>query len=604
MLKIVKSTDTCIDSSRLHQPIGLGTNRFHGIDFEPINNATEMDDIEELATSSVSTTHLSQSSVLPQRRKEAVNGSATDDKDGYAAEGVPGTQKVWIKTYGCSHNVSDSEYMEGILSSYGYQIVAEQENADLWLVNSCTVKDPSQAAFMHLVNKAKETNFPVVVAGCVSQADRSIPGLEDVSVVGISQIDRVVEVVEETLSGHTVKLLAKKELPALDLPKIRKNPLVEIVPLSTGCLGACTYCKTKHARGNLGSYTVDTIVDRVRTVVAEGVSEVWLSSEDTGAYGIDLGTDISCLLRAVVAALPDEGVMLRVGMTNPPYILRHLEAVAEILNHPKVFAFLHVPVQAGSDSVLGAMNREYTCDEFRQVADYLLTHVPDVTIATDIICGFPNESEADFDETLALINHYKFAIVNISQFYPRPGTPAARMKRIPTQVVKDRSRRLTKLFETFDPYKSYVGRRERVWFCNEVSDDGRSVGHTKAYVKVLVPLDANLPGTSALVDISARQRFHVEGVVVPGQRLVASSSHRGPPPLIPAQSALAVAKHCDDGACDAQDDSGCEGDVGESYNSFLFSNLVFTNKASLLTGSMTLLFMTIALVSKNLNVSV
>lgn len=546
-----------------------------------------MDDIEELAVDSISSsTHLSQSLIQPRRRKELINDDiAKDDK----INGIPGTQKIYVKTYGCSHNVSDSEYMEGILTSYGYQIVAEQERADLWLVNSCTVKDPSQAAFMHLVNKAKETNFPVVVAGCVSQADRSIPGLENVSVVGISQIDRVVEVVEETLNGHTVKLLTKKGLPALDLPKIRKNPLVEIIPLSTGCLGACTYCKTKHARGNLGSYAIEAIVDRVRSVVAEGVSEVWLSSEDTGAYGIDLGTDISCLLRAVVATLPDEGVMLRVGMTNPPYILRHLEVIAEILNHPKVFAFLHVPLQAGSDLILNAMNREYTCSEFRQVADYLLQHVPDVTIATDIICGFPNETEADFDETLALIEHYKFAVVNISQFYPRPGTPAARMKRIATQVVKDRSRRLTKLFESFDPYKQYMGRREKVWFCTEISDDGRSVGHTKAYVKVLVPLDANLPGTNALVDITACHRFHVDGNLVPGQRLSVSLSHRKT-----ALVQLAPAKHCDDDSCDSEGNEK-EGESLKSLGTSPVLPLPPMNRASTLTTSVTLLFIGVAL---------
>jgi threonylcarbamoyladenosine tRNA methylthiotransferase CDKAL1 len=349
---------------------------------------------------------------------------------------IPGSQSIWVKTYGCSHNVSDSEYMEGMLSTYGYQVVDQQADADLWLINSCTVKDPSQAAFMHLVNKAKDQGKPLVLAGCVPQADRKLAGIDNISVVGVTQIDRVVEVVERTLNGENVRLLGKKELPKLDLPKIRKNPLIEIIPLSTGCLGSCTYCKTKHARGKLGSYALNAIVSRVEEVVKEGVSEIWLSSEDTGAYGRDIGTNIAELLRAIIAVLPEDGVMLRVGMTNPPYMMEHLDAIAEILNHPKVYAFLHVPVQSGSNRVLHAMNREYTVEDFRLVVDSLHAKVPGVTIATDIICGFPNETEADFDETLALIAHYKLAIVNISQFYPRPGTPAAKMKRIPTQLVK------------------------------------------------------------------------------------------------------------------------------------------------------------------------
>lgn len=437
---------------------------------------------------------------------------------------VPGTQRIFLKTYGCSHNVSDSEYMEGLLTSYGYRMESDPNAADLWLLNSCTVKDPSQAAFMHLVNKAKSENKKVVVAGCVPQADQKIPGLEDVSIVGISNIDRVVEAVEQTLGGNSVQMLQKKALPRLDLPKVRKNPLVEIIPLSTGCLGACTYCKTRHARGKLGSYDLEAIVGRAKVAISEGVSEIWLSSEDTGAYGRDIGTDIGKLLKSLIDVIPDEGVMLRIGMSNPPYMLEHLQVVAEIMRSPKVFAFLHVPVQAGSNKVLDAMRREYTVEEFRRVADYLIMHVPGMTIATDIICGFPNETEADFELTMQLMEHYNLAIVNISQFYPRPGTPAAKMKRIDTRVVKNRSRRLTKLFESFTPYKDLPGQTVAVYFDTEVSDDGlHSVGHTKSYVKVLVPLDPSLPGMKRHVHIQSYQRFHVEGVIVQAQPAVASA---------------------------------------------------------------------------------
>jgi threonylcarbamoyladenosine tRNA methylthiotransferase CDKAL1 len=138
----------------------------------------------------------------------------------------------------------------------------------------------------------------------------------------------------------------------------------------------------------------------------------------------------------------------------------------------------------------------------------------DITIATDIICGFPKETEEYFDDTMRLISFYKFPVVNISQFYPRPGTPAAKMKRIATQIVKDRSRRLTTLFESFSPYTHMVGRTEKVWFSTEISEDGHhSVGHTKGYVKVIVPLDGSLPGLVRCVKIHAAQRFHIEGEV-------------------------------------------------------------------------------------------
>lgn len=410
--------------------------------------------------------------------------------------------------------------MQGVLASYGYRFTEQRDDADLWLLNSCTVKDPSQAAFMHLVNLAKDMAKPVVVAGCVPQADRKLKGLEGVSIVGIQQVDRVVEVVEETLKGHTVRLLSKKRLPRLDLPKIRKNPLVEIIPLSTGCLGACTYCKTRHARGKLGSYEPSAIVSRAEQVIQEGVTEIWLSSEDTGAYGIDLGTDLPTLLNQLIQVIPD-GVMLRVGMTNPPFILDHLEAIAKVLNHPSVYAFLHVPVQSGSNAVLEGMNREYTVEEFSRVADYLLKHVDGITFATDIICGFPGETEDHFDETMDLVGKYKFHIMNISQFYPRPGTPAAKMKRIPTQIVKNRSRRLTKLFDTFQPYVGHENAIFKVWINTEVSDDGlHTVGHTKNYSKVLLPRDDSLIGCTAEVEIVSTARFHMVGRVLSRSQVV------------------------------------------------------------------------------------
>ncbi|EEY53383.1 CDK5 regulatory subunit-associated protein 1 [Phytophthora infestans T30-4] len=483
-----------------------------------------MDDIEDMigeeeldraAVGSVRTPMVAPKAHFQDTVQSTSSSTASSSSDIDSKEpSVPGTQLIWIKTYGCSHNVSDSEYMQGVLASYGYRFTQDPDAAQLWLLNSCTVKDPSQAAFMHLAVKGRKQNKAVVVAGCVPQADRHLKGLEEVSIVGIQQVDRVVEVVEETLKGHTVRLLAKNRLPELDLPKIRKNPMVEIIPLSTGCLGACTYCKTRHARGKLGSYTPEAIVSRAQTVINEGVTEIWLSSEDTGAYGIDIGTDLPTLMRKLLEVVPD-GIMLRVGMTNPPYILDHLDAIAEVLNHERVYSFLHVPVQSGSDDVLLAMNREYTAGEFRRVADELLAKVPDLTLATDIICGFPTETEEHFDETMELVDKYRFHIMNISQFYPRPGTPAAKMKRVSTQIVKNRSRKLTKLFETFEPYTRLVDTTLKVWVNTEVSDDKKyTVAHTKNYTKVLLPRDDSLIGCTAEVRVLTAARFHATGEVI------------------------------------------------------------------------------------------
>ncbi|XP_062096350.1 uncharacterized protein LOC133802118 [Humulus lupulus] len=428
---------------------------------------------------------------------------------------IPGTQTIYIKTFGCSHNQSDSEYMAGQLSAFGYSLSENPEEADLWLINTCTVKSPSQSAMDTIITKGRSSKKPLVVAGCVPQGSRDLKELEGVSVVGVQQIDRVVEVVEETLKGHEVRLLNRKTLPALDLPKVRKNTCVEILPINVGCLGACTYCKTKHARGHLGSYTVDSLVGRVRSVIADGVKEIWLSSEDTGAYGRDIGVNLPILLKAIVAELPsDASTMLRIGMTNPPFILEHLKEIADVLCHPCVYSFLHVPVQSGSDAVLNAMNREYTVSEFRTVVDTLTELVPGMHIATDIICGFPGETDEDFAQTVSLIDQYKFSQVHISQFYPRPGTPAARMKKVPSTVVKKRSRELTTVFESFTPYSGMEGRVERIWITDIATDRVHLVGHTKGYIQVLVVAPQSMLGTSAIVKITSVGRWSVFGEVI------------------------------------------------------------------------------------------
>ncbi|XP_037950229.1 threonylcarbamoyladenosine tRNA methylthiotransferase-like [Teleopsis dalmanni] len=426
---------------------------------------------------------------------------------------IPGTQTIFVKTWGCAHNNSDSEYMAGQLASYGYKLTDSKENADLWLLNSCTVKNPSEDTFRNEIESGMNKGKHVVVAGCVPQGAPKSDYLRGLSVIGVQQIDRVVEVVEETLKGHSVRLLQNKKVDGkrlagarLALPKVRKNPLIEIIAINTGCLNQCTYCKTKHARGDLASYSPEEIVDRAKQAFAEGCCEIWLTSEDTGAYGRDIGTSLPELLWQLVEVIP-EHCMLRVGMTNPPYILEHLEEVAKVLQHPRVYAFLHVPVQSGSDSVLGEMKREYCRKDFEHVVDFLRERVPGVTIATDIICGFPTETDGDFEETITLCEHYKFPSLFINQFFPRPGTPAAKMQRIPANLVKKRTKRLTELFNSYEPY---AGREGQVYtvLVTEISHDKQHyVGHNKMYEQVLLPMRENLLGTAVRVRITKTTKF-------------------------------------------------------------------------------------------------
>jgi threonylcarbamoyladenosine tRNA methylthiotransferase CDKAL1 len=441
-------------------------------------------------------------------------------KNSPSAELIPGSARIYFRTFGCSHNVSDSEFMMGMLSKYGFYLVDTLEESDLCVFNSCTVKNPSQDAAVNLVARAEQLGKKIVVTGCVPQADQSIPIFEKASLIGVSNIGSIVTVVEETLKGNRVVVIGKSsDLPDINsMPKIRRNKLVEIIAISTGCLGQCTYCKTKHARGELGSYPVEAILERIGIAIGEGVRQIWLTSEDLGAYGIDIGTDISHLLKSIISVIEAHPeVMLRLGMTNPPYMLQHAEEVGNILTHPQVFEFLHVPVQSGSDNVLRSMRREYTREDFDELVDRLRSLVPSITVATDIICGFPGESDDDHNNTISLIEEHRFPIINISQFYPRPGTPAARMHRVPTKIAKQRSTQVTRTFESYTTHDYLLGKEIDVWFDIEGEEQvkhGQSVGHSKNYTKVIVPFTEGLAGSQKKVRINSVHKWDVRGELV------------------------------------------------------------------------------------------
>ncbi|XP_065523295.1 threonylcarbamoyladenosine tRNA methylthiotransferase isoform X4 [Lathamus discolor] len=494
-----------------------------------------LEDIEDIVSAEDLKPHDRQfvrKNVFPKVRKRNSQKNNQTDDDPPSDSIIPGAQKIWIRTWGCSHNNSDGEYMAGQLAAYGYKITENSAEADLWLLNSCTVKNPAEDHFRNSIKKAQQEKKKVVLAGCVPQAQPRQDYLKGLSIIGVQQIDRVVEVVEETIKGHSVRLLGQKKDNGkrlggarLDLPKIRKNPLIEIISINTGCLNACTYCKTKHARGDLASYPVEELVNRAKQSFQEGVCEIWLTSEDTGAYGRDIGTDLPTLLWKLVEAIP-EGAMLRLGMTNPPYILEHLEEMAKILNHPRVYAFLHIPVQSASDSVLMDMKREYCVADFKQVVDFLKAKVPGITIATDIICGFPGETDEDFQETVKLVEQYRFPSLFINQFYPRPGTPAAKMHQVPAAVKKQRTKDLSQLFHSYSPYDHKVGERQRVLVTEESFDSNYYVAHNPFYEQVLVPKDPLLMGKMVEVNIYEAGKHFMKGQPVSDARVYTASITR------------------------------------------------------------------------------
>ena len=259
---------------------------------------------------------------------------------------------------------------------------------------------------------------------------------------------------------------------------------------------------------------MEDLVERARVSFQEqGCKELWITSEDTGAYGLDIGSNLPQLLRSLLDVTPDD-CMIRVGMTNPPYMRRYLEEIAIILNHKNFYSFLHVPVQSGSDAVLTDMKREYCKEDFCEIVDFLKAEVPGVTIATDFICGFPTETDEDFEESLELLRKYKFPSVFINQFFPRPGTPAAFMRQIPGQAIKKRTAAMSSLFKAYYPYE---GRKGKIYYIlvTDVSFDKKHyIGHNKCYEQVLIPMKEELMGTWVKVQIIDSSKFSMHGRII------------------------------------------------------------------------------------------
>ena len=388
-----------------------------------------------------------------------------------------------MRTYGCSLNASDSERISGLLEKSGFKIVESEDDALLVVVNTCIVKEPSQETAISYVKQLKKKGKKVVVAGCLSQA---LPEkLNEVSMIGVDQINNIVEVVEETLNGNHVVLIARDKQDRYSIPKKRKNKIIEIIPIAFGCLGNCSYCVVKKARGELVSAKKEDILKVASDAVRDGVKELWITAQDTGCYGKDIGTSLPELLRELTSLRGD--YWIRLGMMNPNFALEYVDDLVELLRHEKMFRFIHIPVQSGSNKILKKMKRSYSVEEFYELIRRLKTDVPDVTLATDVICGFPGENAEDFNKSFELIRDIKPDILNISRYWKRPHTDAYNMKQLPAQKIKERSRKMTDLFSwvAFEQNKKWLNWEGEV-IVDEKGKDDTWIARNYAYKPIVL----------------------------------------------------------------------------------------------------------------------
>jgi len=344
-----------------------------------------------------------------------------------------------------------------------------------------------------MVNRIKRLRSkPLVVAGCLAKAEpKTVAKFSpSASLMGPNSIGKTLQIIDSALLGRKSIEIADSDVTKTGLPKVRLNPIVGIVEIASGCMSECTFCQTKIAKGDLRSYRIGDIVRQVTEELRAGCKEVWLTSTDNGCYGLDIGTTLPDLVDKV-SEIPGE-FAIRVGMMNPMYMPRIKEGLAKSFESTKVYKFLHVPVQAGSDTVLNDMKRGHTADTFRDIVKKFRNRFEKFTISTDIIVGFPTETEEDFRKTVSLLKETKPDVVNLSKYSQRPGTRAAEMVQIDVSEVKQRSKQIFELVNeiTLQNNKDWIGWEGNVLF-NEQTD-GKIRGRNFAYKSVFVDGDVKL----------------------------------------------------------------------------------------------------------------
>ena len=418
--------------------------------------------------------------------------------------------KIFVEAYGCSASFADSEMISGLIVNGGHTLATSPSESDLNLIVTCSVKDTTANKMMYRIKSLKTK--PLIVAGCLAKAEQNNVEkfVENASLLGPNSLGKTLDVINSTLMGKKQIALEDSDLSKVGLPKVRLNSAVGIVEIASGCMSECTFCQTKLAKGDLSSYRLGDIVRQVQTEIKEGCKEVWLTSTDNGCYGFDIGTDLPTLVNAV-SEIPKD-FMIRVGMMNPMYMPRIKQNLIESYDNEKVFKFLHIPVQSGSDKVLNDMKRGHTSETFREIVKKTKERFENFTISTDIIVGFPSETEEDFQKTIALLDETKPDVVNLSKYSARPGTDAAELKQIDAAEIKRRSKIIFEQINkiSLKSNEKWIGWKGKVLF-DENTEEGIK-GRNYAYKPISVNDKVSI-GQSHVVEITNATRKRLIGKI-------------------------------------------------------------------------------------------
>ncbi len=361
----------------------------------------------------------------------------------------------YIETYGCTSNKADSYIISNILSASNYKVTT-LENAQFIIINTCAVKEQTEnkikarLKFLHEIYN-NTPNIHVIIAGCLPHiAPNYIEIIKEIipsfgAIIDLDNIRDLPQILEKIKNGN--KGLILKSSQSVDKAQfyITHHPakITGIIPISEGCKGSCTYCCVKNARGKLNCYDPEYIIQNVEHQLKQGIKQLYLTSQDCSIYE-NKGMNLLELVEQIVNL--DYEFFLRIGMINPAFLIHNFDQLISIFKLEKVYQFLHIPIQSGSNEVLQKMQRKYLISDIIDKFDILRLTFPNLTISTDIICGFPAETEYDFYRTINFIKWLRPEILNISKFTPRPGTKAKEMEQIESRIIKERSIRLSRIF--------------------------------------------------------------------------------------------------------------------------------------------------------------
>lgn len=433
-------------------------------------------------------------------------------------------KKYFLRTYGCQMNVHDSEEIKYYLESLGYEAVEELEKADIVVLNTCAIRENAKDKVFGYLGRCKHLkkenpNLIIAIAGCLMQQPKEIEEIHNRHqyidiIIGTHNLSELPSLIEEANNkkNQNIEVYSNSDVVFENVKYNRDSKISAWINIIYGCDKFCTYCIVPFTRGRERSRKMEEVLDEVKTLKDQGYLEITLLGQNVNAYGkdLDLGYDFATLLENVA----------KIGIPRIRFVTSHPwnftdRMVDVIAKYDNIMPYVHLPIQSGSDEILKKMNRKYTIEEYKKLFDQIKKKIKNVSVTTDIIVGFPNETDEDFQKTLDIVNYCKFDGAYTFIFSPREGTAAARMEDKITMQVKEES--LQKLNELVNKYslesnKKLLGKTVEVLVIDKSEkDDSKVYGYTDTMKLVNINGDKNLIGKIIPVKITDAKSFSLDG---------------------------------------------------------------------------------------------